>query len=597
MNDLPSSLDLDLPLVRLDLGARGKGVDPAQITNWINRAFERDEETIKWLRDLARIVNGAAMPPAERLNLTKLLAVRAKSVLVTVARHLQDTYPTPNSDGYALGESFSELLDELSVCHLRVVEEFEPPLPVAKIGMHLRLALALVACLSVHRWFLGLLEPARAWKRIHHIIAAADQIGALAEPAGSDEECLWFVPDRLERLAGRIGVLASSQPWSLDSVEILALTEWIQTVPVECASYALAAGSFPDTSSRLWLSLDGECAPSLIVGRPPKDDTHAWCIELQPVLTVLHTKPQNLSISPQAGSEPLHKRLRKRWAVPLALQFHEGPAHAGPFAVGTGVTECHALVHADIHGQRSPSAIMSNMLPGGFFAAAMDDPHGIPAIFKAGLGYREARESMNAGAEASPGLREVEWLSPRRLEHLVETWEATARQGEHRLGPDSEHGSPHAIVTAAWLRNCGAGNVSLLLQAHTRGLRGGGLLALRIADQEKILWKLAQIRWLRLLDKGRVSLGAEYLADACWPIRLHLIDSKTPIDEGYPGFFFRDRGRPEVGVLLFASHVFPPGARVAFKLFRHLFTVTLRKFRPVSASLSVGEFPNPLRAR
>jgi hypothetical protein len=76
---------------------------------------------------------------------------------------------------------------------------------------------------------------------------------------------------------------------------------------------------------------------------------------------------------------------------------------------------------------------------------------------------------------------------------------------------------------------------------------------------------------------------------------LHLIDHETPVDVVRPGFFFRDRGRPEVGVLLFAPHTFDLGARVAFDLFGKEYIVTLKAIRRVSHALSWGEFPNPLR--
>ncbi len=122
-------------------------------------------------------------------------------------------------------------------------------------------------------------------------------------------------------------------------------------------------------------------------------------------------------------------------------------------------------------------------------------------------------------------------------------------------------------------------------------------LALRIADQEKILWKLGVIRWLRFGNEGHVSLGAEYIAEACWPTELHLIDYETPVDVVRPGFFFRDRGRPEVGVLVFPPHTFPLGARIAFDLFGKEYIVTLKATRPISHALSWGEFPNPLRSR
>lgn len=487
---------------------------------------------------------------------------------------------------------------------MRLVEEGEqgedqrqPSAP--NLGRDLRRALALTGSLCLHRWRLHQPEPKGTWYRIHRILAVAEQLGVVADPSAEEAGGLPFVPDSIDRVAARIGVLASGRSGTQQPGEMETLAHWIQSVPVQCMAVA-DPGTMPDTTSRLWMSLDGDEPPSLIAGAPPADDAGARVIELQPVLATLRAAPPKAAPAAQPGTEPLDKRLRKRWAVPLATQFNDGPAHAGPLVAVTGLFESHELVHADIHCKRSTSGMMSDLMPGGFFAASVDDPLGIPDVFKAGLGYREARDAMDVGGNAPPVLREVEWLSPRRFQHLVDTWESAARevdeQSDAETGPDpvAHH---NARLTPAWLRNVGAGNVSLLLQTSTHRLYSGSLLAIRMADQDKILWKLGLIRWLRFGSDGHASLGAEYLADACWPTRLHLIDYETPVDVVEPGFFFRDRGRPEVGVLLFAPDTFHRGAHIKFDLFGKQYTVTLKSIRRISHALSLGEFPNPLRAR
>ena len=623
MNETHPPPGFDLPPRPSATPEAPPGAAPAHLAAWLDRLPADDPlGALKRLLDTARILNRTPFEPAELLELTNLLEARAGPILGRIDADLRTLDPPLEGDDKASAASFGDLLQELAFAHLRVVEEGQErqALSAPDIGRHLRRALALIGSLCVQRGRLHEPEPDGTWQRIHRILAVAEQLGVVADPGDENAAGLPFAPDSIERLAARIAVLASSRGRGLQAGEMDALAHWIQSVPLECTAVT-DPGSMPDTSSRLWMSLDRDEPPSLIAGPPPADDASARVIELRPVLATLRATPPKTPAAAQPGTESLDKRLRKRWAVPLATQFNDGPAHAGPLVAVTGLFESHALVYADIHGKRSPSGMMSDLMPGGFFAASEDDPNGVPDVFKAGLGYREARDAMDVGGNtAAPALLEVQWLSPRRLQHLVETWEAAVREIYDPQDADAElpatwstrfesgiglHPEAEARpaktrnvrITPAWLRNVGAGNVSLLLQAPTQRLYSGSLLAIRMVDEEKILWKLGLIRWLRFGSDGHLSLGAEYLADACWPTQMHLIDYETPVDAVEPGFFFRDRGRPDRGVLLFASGTFHPGAHLRFDLFGKSYTVTLKSIRRISHALSLADFPNPLRAR
>ena len=600
MNERQPSPGFDLPPRQPEPGEGAASATPARLVAWLD-SVPTDAPTvaIKRLLDVARIMNRATIGYAELLDLTDLLDARAGPVLGRIESPLRDGHPPQDGDDQPLAKTHAQLLQELATSHLRLVEEGseQERLSVPEIGRHLRRALVLTGCMCLQYWRLHELEPEGTWRRIHRIVAVARELGVISDPGTEDAGDLSFAPDSIERVAARIGVLAASHAWLLQPDEIETLAHWVQSLPVQCSNPSAANGTMPATSSRLWMSLDADAPPSLIVGAPPTEDASAQLIELQPVTAALRATPPQASSAAQQGTEPLDRRLRKRWAVPLVTQFNDGPAHAGPFVAVTGLLESHALIHSDIHGKRSPSAVMSDLMPGGSFAASVDDPLGIPDVFKAGLAYREARGVMDIGGKAPPVMKEVEWLSPRRLQHLVETWGATLRGGDDQPLAEVESAPTQgAMVTCAWLRNVGAGNVSLLLQAPTHRLSSGSLLALRFTDQEKILWKLGVIRWLRFGNEGHVSLGAKYIAEACWPTQLHLMDYGTPVDVVRPGFFFRDRGRPEVGVLLFPPHAFPLHARIAFDLFGKEHIVTLKAIRPISHALSWGEFPNPLRS-
>jgi hypothetical protein len=575
------------------------GATPARLVAWLDSVPTHDPmAALKRLLDVARIMNRTTIGHAELLELTGVLDARAGLVFGLIESPLRDLHAPQEGDDKPLAKAHAELLQELAISHLRLVEEGldQERLSAPDIGRHLRRALALIGCMCLQYWRLHEIQPEGTWRRIHRIVAVAQELGVISDPGTEDAGGLWFAPESIERVAARIGVLAAGHVWSLHPDEIETLAQWVQSLPVQCSSPSAAAGTLPETSARLWMSLDGDAPPSLIVGAPPAEDASAQVIELQPVMASLRATPPKAPSDAQEGTEPLDRRLRKRWTVPLVTQFNEGPAHAGPIVAVTGLLESHALIHSDIHGKRSPSAVMSDLMPG----ASLPPPWMIRSEYRrsSGPAWAIARRGAPStlGARRLPVMQEVQWLSPRRLQHLVETWESTLRGGDEQPVAEAESdAAQNAMVTCAWLRNVGAGNVALLLQTPTRRLFSGSLLALRIADQEKILWKLGEVRWLRFGSDGHVSLGAEYLAEACWPTQLHLIDHETPVDVVRPGFFFRDRGRPEVGVLLFAPHTFDLGARVAFDLFGKEYIVTLKAIRRVSHALSWGEFPNPLR--
>jgi hypothetical protein len=438
MNERHSPPGFDLPPRQPETAEGSAGATPARLVAWLDSVPTHDPmAALKRLLDVARIMNRTTIGYVELLELTDRLDARAGPVLGRIESRLRNLHPPQEGNDRPLAETHAELLQELATSHLRLVEEGseQERLSAPDIGRHLRRALVLTGCMCLQYWRLHELEPEGTWRRIHRIVAFAQELGLVSDPGTGDAGGLAFAPDSIERVAARIGVLAASHVWSLHPDEIETLAQWVQSLPVQCSDPSAAAGTMPETSARLWMSLDGDAPPSLIVGAPPAEDASALHIELQPVIAALRATPPKAPSAAQQGTEPLDRRLRKRWAVPLVTQFNEGPAHAGPLVAVTGLFESHALIHADIVCKRSPSAVMSNLMPGGFFAASVDDPLGIPEVFKAGLGYREARGTMDIGGKAPPVMQEVEWLSPRRLQHLVETWESTLREDDDEPGP------------------------------------------------------------------------------------------------------------------------------------------------------------------
>jgi cyclic-di-GMP-binding protein len=580
-----------------------RGGTPAKLIAWINGVSVDDvPAAAARLLDAARILNRTEIGHPELQELTILLEARARPILELLDGQLRDLYPPLDSDVEALAGIYADLLQELAISNLRLAEEFlgHERISVPDIGLYLRRALLLTGCQCLHCWRLYEVEPEGTWLRIHRILAVAERLDLVSDPGTAEEGGLAFLPDSIERIAARIGILAASNVWALQQGEIGVLTRWIQSVPVKYAAAPAAESDVPRATSRLRMLLDEDQAPSLILG-PPLSGTEARYIDLEPVLAALRASPPESDGGSTPGAERLDRRLRKRWVIPLANQFEYGPAHAGPMVSVTGLQESHALMRTDFGCQRSAMSVAGDLMPGGFFAPAADDPLGIPETFKAGLSAPDPGDQTSIGGKGPLAQPNIDWLSPRRLQHVRDAWTAAEREVDRPSHlqdleePNEEEPRENVNVepTCAWLKNVGAGQVCVQLQAPAQRISGGDLIALRMVDQQRILWKPGVIRWLRCDREGNVTVGAEYLAHACWPIDIRLVDYVTPVDVVHPALFFRQPGKVGVGALLFASNTFALGAHLAFDLVGRQHGVTLKSVRPVSHALSLTEFALP----
>jgi hypothetical protein len=261
MNERPSSPGFDLPLRQPETAEGAPSATPARLVAWLD-SVPTDDPTgaIKRLLEVARIMNRATIGYAELLELTDRFDARAGPVLGRIERQLRDLHPPQEGDDQPLAEAHAELLQELATSHLRVVEEGleQERLSATDSGRHLRRALVLTGCMCLQHWRLHELEPEGTWRRIHRIVAVARKLGVISDSGDEDACHLSFAHDSIERVAARIGVLAASHVWSLQPEEIETLAQWIQSVPVQCSEPPAAAGTLPETSARLWMSLDGD---------------------------------------------------------------------------------------------------------------------------------------------------------------------------------------------------------------------------------------------------------------------------------------------------------------------------------------------------
>jgi hypothetical protein len=272
-------------------------------------------------------------------------------------------------------------------------------------------------------------------------------------------------------------------------------------------------------------------------------------------------------------------------------QFKREPADRGPLVTATGLREIHTIIRADYRAPRLVTDVGSNLMPGAFFAEQSGDPSGIPAIFGVGVpgDGHEARPDLKAD---SPEPHEIRRLSPRKLERVRAVWDSAVRGIDDRLPEHAEDGSevlPSATV--AWMKNVGAGGCCLLLQSPVDTIYSGNLIAMRIAEEQRINWQLGVIRWLRYDDPDSATVGVQYLAQACVPVDIRSFAPVDGVAEGvHPGLFFHKRGEAGTGCLLFAAGALPSGVRVSFNTGRARYNVMFTTVYPKSPVFSQAEF-------
>ncbi len=488
--------------------------------------------------------------------------------------------------------NFATLLRDLAGVHLRLVEAQREQVS-AHVGWHLRRAVYLSQMLSLHLWRLYQTEDHGFWLQLHRALSLAERLGVNAEPPGDQERMPGYEPASVEATVARIAVLASTDVYALYRGEASLLTQWLSTIPLRCVDTAAGRDDQDGPILRLVLSVDRP--PSLQMGQDAPAPSVRY-VELGPVIAALRFNPPASAnaAAPQNATDSIERRLRRRWVVPLMRQFKREPADRGPLVTATGLKGIHTMIRADYRAPRLVTGVDSDLMPGAFLAAANDNPSGIPAIFGVGApgGGNETRPVVNAD---SVEPREIQRLSPRRLERLHTVWDSAVRGFDDRVPEYAEDGSevlPGATVT--WMKNVGAGGCCLLLQSPVDTIYSGNLIAIRTAEEERINWQLGVIRWLRFDDPDSATVGVQYLTQSCVPVDIRSVaPGEGTADGSHPALFFHKRGKSGAGCLLFAPGALPAGVRVTFSIGATRHSVMLETVHPESHAFNRAEFSLP----
>lgn len=492
--------------------------------------------------------------------------------------------------------NFATLLKDLAAVHLRLVHQVPGEQSPAHAGWHLRRATYLSQMLSLHLWRLYQTEPSGFWLQVYRALGLAEHLGVAAEPPTDRERSSGYEPASVEATVARIAVLASSDVCALYRGEADVLAQWLKAIPLRCVDRPVSPGDQDKPMLRMMLSVDRP--PSLLMGQGAAAPSIRY-VDLGPVIAALRfTPPAPVdAAATQKAADSLDQRLRRRWVVPTMRQFKREPADRGPLVTATGLREIYTIIRADYRAPRLVTDVGSDLMPGAFFAEDTDDPSGIPSIFGVGvpgLG-QETRPHLNAD---SLEPQEIRRLSPRKLERVHAVWESAVRGIDGRAPEYDEAGNellPSATV--AWMKNVGAGGCCLLLQSPADTIYSGNLIAMRIAEEQRINWQLGVIRWLRYDDPDSATVGVQYLTQACVPVEIRSFAPVEGVADGvHPGLFFHKRGEPGAGCLLFAAGTLPAGVRVTFRVGGMGHSVMLTTVHPESHLYSRAEFSLQERA-
>jgi len=563
-----------------------------ELSLWLdNEAADGLMSQFQALLQAARALNQLSVDEVDLVGLVGVLDQRVFPVLAILCKQV-DKVPGPVAPSHrAMVADYASLLHELSTLYLRIVAEgLEQQLVRSDAaGPYLRKSVSLSQRLSLHLWRLYQAEPKGFWAQLHRALELAESLGAASEAPALDEAGIGYAPGSVERLFARIAVLASSDVYALRREEATLLDGWLEALPLRLTESVEHPGEGHRPLLRVELDLDRP--PSLLMGQGDAAPGLRF-IDLDPLIAALRFMPPKVQDGETGGADDLGRRLQRRWVVPPMRQFKREPADMGPLVTVTGLHAIHRMIRADYRFRRSVTDVYSTILPGAYFAPESNDPDEIAAVFAVdGILETTAPEVTFIGAsEFEP--REVQVLSSRKLERLRAVWDSAVRALDSiGVEPVAEEEAVSSMATPGWLRNVGAGGCCLRLQAPDEAVSGGNLIAIRLANEERILWQAGVIRWLRYDEADTATVGVQYLAQACVPVDVFCLSAGDGVASGVqPGLFFRERGRPGAGSLLLSSEAFPAGVRVAFSIGNAKYNVMLESVRPESHVFSRADF-------
>ncbi len=593
---------------------------PARLQAWIESQLSRDlETTATLLLQVLRDINRTEIEPDVLAGLLDLLETRIAPRLAPLEQRMRQLPIPLGRKSRSLATLHAGLVQELAILHLQVLAAIaasaegsaaptdRPATPAndliaPAISVHLRRAARLSGQACLHFWRLYQPLPAGLWRQVHGILVLAEGLGLLTAPpteAEADGEASLVLPAAsVAQITAQLAVLSATAVPALQQGEVDALARWLAALPLRCveAQTLRSDGDLP----LLRLLLQEDRPPSLVLGQPEGGD-HVRYVDLAPVVTAIRrlAEPTTPGTGPwHPGRNGLDRRLLHLWVATPKRQYSREPADAGPLVTVTGLQDIHALIQADYRHQKK---VAMHEATTGLKAFRPYDgrPERTSAAFANSLrDPDEAHAFTLEGHPPRPSAKDaVHWLTEQGVEPLTAAWNAAVQGIDLRTEAGHEGAAPPVLrPSEALLKDLGAGGLSLHLSEPAQKIFSGDLIAIRTRRQQRVLWQLGQIRWLRYADADGITVGIQSLAAVCVPTRIQLLRGTLAHGPVQSGLFFRTQGTPRAGALVFTPGAFAAGARVVFRLAGEDHTVALESVRLESHTFSRADFPLPTSA-
>ncbi len=508
---------------------------------WCEELPRADRETaFERLCALLGSLNRTALKPGVRDELAGIVEEYLLPLIPEVERGLRRRTLPLAERSLQRARIFGDTLRELANMHLLLTPVSVPTNKTSrdKATPHMQAALDALAALALHHWRLYQPLPRGLWRQIYGLYWFALETDIAAHGPVRRQAISPLGPDSIDSMSARLFVLGSTGVNALEIGDIDLLARWIGGIPIH-GNASPSPDEHPDLPV-LRADLDTDHPPGLVLRSLPaeRNSTH---VELGPLLEALRNQPESLDPARRADGRTLAERMLRLWSRLPTRRHSRETADEQRYCL-FGLTRIQAYMQAALDSRKGPGtpAPTDTAVPD----RGDDDVHpdGRPATVNV-VQMSDAARS-DAGLSLSDDHRPVDTdndprpLADRGPDKAGHAWEDVGRGLEI-----ANHDEPRAPIVKRqqpehWqVEDIGAGGVRLRLQNPQQTLLIGDLVGLRERDPEQIGWTVGVLRWIRFENDDEISIGVEYLAQRCMPVRVQMFRAGRAVHEARPALF------------------------------------------------------------
>ena len=541
---------------------------PEALKAWCGELSATDREhTLAELLRALEDLNTCPLKAGLRAELTTVIESALLPLLPAIEKALRQHVLPLGRRSRERADTYAALLHALTIAHLLVVQERTDGLTghAQRAVAPLQAAAVLAGTLTVHHGRLYQPPPAGHWLQLYSILRVAHVLG-VTDAAGSSEQRYGpLETDRIDRLVARILTIGGTDTNALEIGEIDLLARWINRVPVACTSYP-DPGASPDMPI-LHARLDLDQPPKLL-RQPLPDDREGCYVALQSILRALREEPEKLEPVPRADGRSLAEQLLRQWSRPATRQHSRETTHDQQRLCLVGLNRIHDFLEHELDARRAERQRVATEARQQDATRGDGDPPPLDAhrvgVFElsdnalhSDLALIENPDHARHDGDARP-------LNSGSPDVAASAWEDVSRGLEisHQPGPSRIPITKRSPPEHWHVDDIGAGGVRLRLENPRQSLLIGDLVALRPPDTRAGGWTIGVLRWIRFDSETATSIGVEYLATRCLPVRVQDYRSGRPAGSAHPGLFAPVRTDQQGAALFLPAQVFDHETRV-----------------------------------